>query len=194
MKQKIIFKISKTVSMTISGFEKSVTNLSMFDILQISILEKGKHKLIIYENDNAVYGINELNRHLKYCLSNKLEIHPSINNDIGYYWNEYLYKKSNNLKVEVKEWKVTNYLVWQIYSTSTWLYNDDNKIIFKVTPAYKWHFQDPDKNEKFISYKEFIKNYEPLATFELSKKIAQQWLNKTQQLISIMEKNYEKEV
>lgn len=91
MKEKIVFKISKTAIMTLIGFDQSASNLSMFDILEISILENRKRKLIIYENDNAVYGIKKLNALLKFCLNNLSKFNFLANNDIGYLWNEDLY-------------------------------------------------------------------------------------------------------
>ena len=139
--------------------------------------------------------IEVLNNVLKWALDNQFHLHPSITKDIGYLTNEYFQDSTKELFIRNdggKSWIGINHLVWSSRGIGTWLYNKDSTILLEIAPLYKWHYSDPKKGEDFITYEEFIKNYKPYFILELNKETAQQWLNKTEELLTIMQQNYEK--
>ena len=72
---------------------------------------------------------------------------------------------------------------------NTWLYNKNNEIILEITPTYPWHFDKPAKNESFVPYEEFIKNYKALVIAKIDKKQAQEWLDIAYELMQTIRKN-----
>ena len=169
-------------------------------------LEGCEETTIVFHSNQMRYIISEyycigsdieiLNTLLKQAISNELQLDASITNDIGYMWNEDLIKTSqlaDQGKHElIEDWVGQGYLLWSPRGFSTWLYNKNNKIIFEITPTYLWHHRDPKEGEDFITYEEFIKNYKPYFILELNKDTAQQWLNKTEELLTIINQNYER--
>ena len=139
--------------------------------------------------------IENLNTALKEALNNRFTLHPSIDKDIGYMTNEYFHDSSKELFIRNnggKSWIGMNYLIWSPRGIGTWLYNKDSTILLEIAPFYKWHHIDPKRGEDFITYAEFIKNYKPYFILELNRDIAQQWLNKTEELLTIIKQNYER--
>ena len=109
-------------------------------------------------------------------------------------WNEYTHKRDSTqwANSDQAAWVGERYLVWSTsckYNISTWLYIKNEKIILEITPDYPWTFVDPKSGENYITYDEFIKNYKPYVIREISREIAQQWLDKTAELIHIIEVN-----
>ena len=136
-----------------------------------------------------------LNNLLKRALDGRLHLHQSITKDIGYMTNEYFQDSTKELFIlndQEKSWIGLDHLVWSPRGTGTWLYTKDSTILLEVAPLYKWHYSDPKKGEDFITYEEFIKNYKPYFILKLNKDTAQQWLDKTEELLIIMKQNYEK--
>ncbi len=194
MKSKeIVFKLNSTICIILYLPVEEIDKLDMFDEVSIRFFYKG-NIYNLYDKDFAIHSIRSLNTLLKHSLNKKNFLHSSINKDIGYLWNQYVQDKDlEQMIIEDQQyWIGQNYLVWNSLSHyDTWLYNKNNKIIFQVTRSYPWTFEDPKATDNFTTYEEFIKSYKPLIIFELSKKVTQEWLNETQKLISIMEKNYE---
>lgn len=133
---------------------------------------------------------------LKLILNKHLELDKSMTENIGFLWNEYLQEKTNHIFIEEKSeskecesWIGTNYILWSIWGLETWIYSKKNTIYLEITPVYKWHFDEPEKNEKFIPYDEFIKNYEPIAVIKISKETAKKWLAKTEKLLKYIKLN-----
>ncbi len=115
---------------------------------------------------------------------------------LGYLWNEGNHDLVTRLNegqnlVENEKDLVSSYQVWSssLHNYSTWLYTNNKKIYFEVTPDYPWHYIEPKLSDPFISYEEFMKTYRPLVLEEISRTVAEQWLVKTQELLEIIHKN-----
>ncbi len=125
---------------------------------------------------------------------------PPTDKDIGLYSNDYFQEKSD---LDPKIIEKLPYC-WILSSTSndpqltsTWLYMDANdNIIFEVTPTYPWYYWHKPKTKKekaeYITYEEFVNSYKPLVKVELSKETAQQWLKQANEIITLLEANYQK--
>jgi len=131
------------------------------------------------------------------AIENKLTLHPSIRQDLGYLWNEYCSDESRiNFATEEDdstEWVGEKYILWPSSGyfnprLTTWLYNNDQgEIILEVAPSYRWHFQDPKPGERYYTYAEFIKNYQPVLFRIIPKEIAKGWINQAQGLLQEVE-------
>jgi len=196
--KKTILKLAIDVGRYLTlEFDGKTSNLRSFDYLTIAY-HKGTKKYILYTNDWVVEALGMLKALLTKAIDNRLILHDSIVNDIGYLWNEYLQDKiEHDFVQEPLEqstcWVGTKYLLLSTpRSLSTWLYNEGNDIYLEITPIYFWHFSDRKENEKFISYDEFIKHYKPLVTIKIKKNVAQKWLKIVSKLAEIAQKNHEK--
>ncbi len=150
---------------------------------------------VVYQLHSIGMAIEAFSTLLKKALSKELDLPEIITKDIGYLWNEDLHRTSllasagrNN---EIKDWVGLAYLLWSPKGTSTWIYNKNEEIFLEITSTYRWHFSDSTDGEDFITYEEFLKNYQPHLIVKLSNEIALEWLSKTEELLSIMKGNYE---
>ncbi|MBV8661184.1 MAG: hypothetical protein JO129_03515 [Candidatus Dependentiae bacterium] len=132
-------------------------------------------------------------RNLKKTIENKLQLHESIIQDLGFMGNEYSHTLPNkNSKFfmvpspsgESTYWIGSRYQVWETYADTTphvktWLYNDYNgNIILEVTPLYTWYMRERKANNlNFITYKNFMKNYKPIIQRTIPRELAIEWLN-----------------
>jgi len=167
--------------------------------VKIKFYKKNK-KYILYK-DFIGPALEIFEYQLEKALNNKLFLHQSIINDIGFLWNEYLQNKKEYNFVEVplenpEYWIGSYYELWSTRGRYAWIYNDDEGIFLEITPCYRWHYIEPEKNEKYIPYKEFIKKYKPIAIIKIDKDIAMRWLRQVKKLRNIIQKNdiiYEKQ-
>jgi len=172
-----------------------LTNISLYIHIEKIIIGKS---III----DLVEGLKDK---LILTLSNKFELHDSIDKNIGYYWNQYLHEENPNLffnlsdnKKEVKSWIGSQYLLWTTDSSkknkqyATWLYNDINgNIIFEVTPIYPEEYVDWDDLDEMQAYQEWMKTYEPFFTRIIPKDIAMQWLDQANFILKTIDNNVE---
>jgi len=170
--------------------------LRLFDYITIRYC-KGTKKYILYTNDYVTAVLRPFEFLLKKAIANQLNLHESISADIGFLWNEYLQDKKG---YDFVEKPIENSTCWvgQIHHLfeskkwNTWFYNRHGGIYLEIVPKYKWHFLEPEENEKFVPYDEFIKNYKPLVIIKIDKKIAQKWLKTVSKLLATAQKNHEK--
>lgn len=173
------------------------TDLLFFYDLTIYLVHNKRY--LLFANDICLEAFRSLHYTLEAALANKLTLHNSITQDIGYVWNEYLheddldnkknrffYKESSSGE---KFWIGHDYLVWDSKEYDTWIYTKNNTIYFEVTPCYRWHFADPEEGDNYVPFATFLKNYKPLLVTELSQETAQQWFNQTKEALAIMESN-----
>jgi len=128
------------------------------------------------------------------AINNKLSLHSSIKQDLGYLWNEYLSGESKITFIkDNNSWVGKRYILWSSpggldQRLTTWLYNNENgEIILEITPSYKWHFQDPEPGENYITYQQFIKNYQPLLFRTIDREVAKKWIIEAQEILSRVE-------
>lgn len=192
MTKDIIFKINNDSFFKI---EQSGQFDELFRYDEVIILFYYKeNKYVVFNNDFLIWALRCL-LELEFAIDNKLELDKSMKLDIGYLWNEILH---NN---DLSDWPGEKYLLWSSKKglSTTWLYNKNGKIYLEISPTYKWHSLKPKKNDKdYITYKEFIKNYKPIAIIEIDKEVAKKWLIQTNELLKIIEQNdklyFDKEV
>jgi hypothetical protein len=162
--------------------------------------------IIFYENNNKYLlsldylpsDIEALNQHLKKTINQQAYLHPSINQDIGYLYNDYLkhelakkWKKSPSLFYEsdknYKFWIGTNYQLWGYQYLATWMYNDINgNIIFEITPKYP-DFLTEGNNPPPMPYKQWIKHYQSILIRTIPKETALKWLEQTDVILKLLQ-------
>jgi len=180
-------------------FAGKIKDLYLFDEMVIAY-HKGQKRHILLKKDFVIWGVRHFKEVLQIAIDGRRVLHNSIKHDLGYLWNEYLQEKNGHDFVEKPvenstRWVGTEYLLFSTpRSFSTWIYNKDSDIYLEITPTYPWHFLEPKKNEKFVSYDEFIKKYKPLMIIKIEKKVARKWLKVLSKLEAIAQKNYEKTV
>jgi len=187
--------IASSKYLTLEFFGK-IKDLYLFDEITITYHENRK-KYVLYTKDFVIESLRTLEKMLMAAIDKQIAIHDSIKHDLGYLWSEYLENKTEYNFVEKPLenstcWVGLDNLLLSSRQYETWLYNKNDNIYLEITPCYKWHHIKPKKNEKHISYNEFIKNYKPIAIVEIDKKIAQKWLKIIIKLTKIAQTNYEK--
>jgi len=127
-------------------------------------------------------------------LENELSLDTSINEDIGFMYNQYDYlfwtKDSivvddfvHELSETTPVWVGMRYQLWMTKKYVTWLYNDNNGlIIFEVTPLYPFSYRNSSKEQDYITYKKWIKNYKSCLTRTISREVAQQWFEQANKI------------
>ncbi len=174
-----------------------IDELFRFDDVTIILHTCNGKEFIIYNNDHIMEALQVFNTLLKRALNGQKEIHSSINKDIGYLWNRDLWGKSNRLVYKTwpeghKYWIGIEYLLWSYKKRTSWLYEKNNQLFLEVTPTYQWPsipIKEAKKQPRFVSYREFMKNYKPYAIIPLERTTAQEWLKQTEQLIKLIEAN-----
>lgn len=157
------------------------------------------NKIVLY-HDFIRPGLSVFVEVLEDLISNRLALHESIVRDVGYMWNQLLHAEpaDRDPKIFCEEdgfWVAEVNLVWSASgddypSVETWLYNnDEGEIILEITPVYKWHFDDPEPGENYITYEEFMLNYKPILFRTIPKDVAQEWVDQAQNLLNIIEQN-----
>jgi hypothetical protein len=140
---------------------------------EIILCIKDQTETLLFD-DFLIVGLRELQWPLKQLLTGDFKLHPSITENIGYLWDEYLHDVELPSETDSKGhafWVGSKYLVWNSArsKTATWLYENNGKFWFEVTPGYPWHFEEPKEGESLEPYEEFMNNYRPIALFELSR-------------------------
>jgi hypothetical protein len=141
----------------------------------------------LYEN---MYVFRTL---LSQALDYDLYLHPSIDTDIGFLYNQYLQDKPGLTyeKLEGRNyWVGNNYLIFN-YHLAVWLYNETltGAIILHITPIYPGNFVLEEDGPFEISYDEWLKDYRPFYTAVISREIAEQWIKKVQNIVATILEN-----
>jgi hypothetical protein len=113
----------------------------------------------------------------------------SIINDIGFEWNEYFANKKKSTKVNQYHWVSNSHKGIRPYYSS-WLYNNEQgNIIFEVTPFYPWFHNTKKTCPDKISYKEWIKSYNPAVKTIIPNKNLKKWITQAKKLGKIYKLN-----
>ena len=162
------------------------------------IILKRESEHIVLADIPIYYAMQQVVERLTQALSKKLVISQTINNDIGYVYNQYSFNisqkhLSDSSKTSDKKvpWIGYHYYLWssclKSFSCATWLYNDTNgSIIFEVTPLYV--AREPEDID-YISYKEWIKDYKPYLIRKIPKEVAQKWLKDANVIVEEINNN-----
>ncbi|MCX5922876.1 MAG: hypothetical protein NTX86_06145 [Candidatus Dependentiae bacterium] len=140
-------------------------------------------------DDSISFALEPFKVLLTEAIDNACKLHDSIKENIGFLWNQELSGRvSLPLKSGTNFWVGEHNLLWEKRGLSTWLYNRDNDIVLEIAPVYKWHYIEPKKSDTdYITYDEWIKNYKPLKIIKIDKRVAEEWLKKTEELLAIMD-------
>jgi hypothetical protein len=172
------------------------------------VFENGNESLLLSNNTESWYVyLNTLQYSLRKALDNKLQLHPSIQDDIGFVFNEYRAhiwedsptKITNFVCVGTSEynhhWVGTEVRLWANIDMRwadrapsldyvLWLYNDKNgDIVFEITPVYH-RVMYQKNNDSNTLYKEWIKNYKPYIKKVLSRDTITQWLDQIDKIMT----------
>lgn len=192
MNQQIIFEINKVQKIIIKNLCFEGGHTYRYDPVEI-IFKDGETEYIISQNDFLNHETDTLYYYLQDAIANKLTLDKSIKCNIGFLWNEYLQDKEHDLIMSehegLKSWIGTRYLLFSGNNIDTWMYNKNNKIFIEFTPSYKWHHSDPKQDEDFVSYEDWIKEYEPIKLVEIDSNIASVWLQKLEALMKEIKSN-----
>lgn len=175
--------------------ENKVEDLFFCEDIEISLHADQEYRLTI---DCLQYTFRSFITDLNYAIDGKLSLHSSIKYDLGYMWNEKCSGESSidfyfeNIESH-KSWVGKRYILFSAPGKfnprlTTWLYNNElGDITLEVTPSYRWHFDDPEPGENYISYADFIKNYKPILFRTIPKQVAQEWVEQAQNLLQAVE-------
>lgn len=194
----IIFDCNDANNKIIIKIDQSLIDLECFCTVTVMLcLGVQKYILDIFDLYESMLALQKV---LKQALCNQLQLHPSINKDLGFIFNQYMYysyqeKEFTPASVLVYDindiWVGKYYQLWGSKKLTTWLYNTDaGAIVFEVTPLYPKKFSAASFNHK--QFYEWMSDYKPFYIMVLSKENAQDWLNKAEALIYEMESVYKK--
>jgi len=153
---------------------------------------------LLKDNEKYLLGVDTMRENifilknaLKKALLNQLQLHPSINQDIGIVWNQTSQDRSKLVYEEIEGqrfWVGLNYLLWDYDGLATWLYNDINgNILLHITPLYRDYWTGEENEEETNSQaceKWIATEYRPLWTTILSPATAKAWLAQAEDIFS----------
>jgi len=150
-----------------------------FEEIDVIYVNSAKNvSLMLCKSIHTYMALWGLQGRLEALLRGKLELHKSIEKDIGYLANQAEHDSSAaglefKLIAGTRYWVGNNYRFqwWGGHGVSTWLYQKNGKIILEITPDY-------NSGAQHSNYKEFMANYKPLVITELSPETARIWLAK----------------
>lgn len=186
----IEFEINKEKKIVINFFEPLLGVCGCFHITVTFV--DGKEQFLMAE-DVASYLLKELIFSLKKALNNKLVLHNSISNKIGYLWIQYCFYSFNknflkrHLVLDKDGWWIGGqHLLWA-YDLGMWLYNNDKEeIVLEITPLYK----GPSVEDGgYALYEKFLNEYKTCCVIKLPKELIGQWLDKAEKVLAILEEN-----
>ncbi len=144
------------------------------------------NKKYVFPSESIRYMIQCLIPLLEKALKKELGVDKSISN-LGYSENE-CYQNKPNLIYHGKRWIGINNLLWSGKGFSTWLYNDDNgTIILEITPVYTYPTNDPDEQEHYVPYDQWIKGYKTCFVAKIPPAVAEKWLEQAQFILHSIE-------
>ncbi len=158
-----------------------------FDPVEIIFYDK-KIKYILSQKDFLGPKIEPLCWFFTSAKDGKLELSESINDDLGYLYNQKIYNESISSK-ENPDRRIHYFLMFNGNQYKTWFYTKKGSIFLQITPTYKWHFSDPKENEIFTPYEEFIKNYKSCLTIEIKKEVLSEWIKQSNEIMDMVLKN-----
>ena len=124
-------------------------------------------------------------------VDNTLQLHASIEKDIGFLLNEELQYKPGlfQMKHADGEWWVGyQYCLSVGGKLGLWLYNDANgRIFFEATPVYPFSYRNSAKDKHYTPYNKWIRGYKPYFITEIPVNLVHQWLETAQSCLASIE-------
>jgi NAD+--asparagine ADP-ribosyltransferase len=156
---------------------------------EVSIIYKDSDKeYILYTNDFIIEALLALQNLLIKAINGELELHSSlVEKGIGFLSNENFQNSQGLVMIKGKEgefWVGDKYLLWDSMNHQTWIYNLNGEVAIEVTPTYKWHFEEPDKqSDEYLAYEDFRKNYKTCFIKTITKNVAECWLSQCEDIL-----------
>ena len=189
---KLILPLSATESIRIEAddhidlqdLEYCCSNLTAYFVHQNKELKIGQQ--------TAGDFFEPLIKKLNQAINNQLPLHESLTQNLGLMQNQYYHNRSGFFMIKAQQysqpyWVGFNYDVWSTYSNTrpiitTWLYNETNtNIVLELAQDYPWHFAQLEDNDQqdpdFITYEQFMENYQVVLHRIIPKETAQAWLD-----------------
>jgi len=185
--QQICIVINEHDKINIYGYETD--GLHIFDEVEVEYIHSGI--VIILTSDIAQYVIATFCTFLEMALKNELLLDTSlVAGKIGYYFSKKKYMTIDESdELEKKDDIFSQYWVWSSSKNiQTWLYNVNNKIYLEISPTYPWLFSDPEEDEHYISFDQYMNSYRFIALVELQESLVQSWINECQMLLQKIER------
>ena len=203
--KELIFEMSSDECMKItSDYDFDFQYLYLCSDITVTFEFKNKQTLKI-GRDIAGEIFRSLILHLEKAIDNKLQLHESLTQNLGYLYNEYFDDRPASMIVPTEDgpdthWVIYDYKLWfaydkENYNVNTWLYNDiKGDIVLEVSKNYPWFYiQEGDiERPDFIYYEDFIKDYKPLLRSVISRDVAILWLQDAKKWLSIFSVNEKK--
>ncbi len=147
--------------------------------------------------DLSTHSLRECMQDFKYTakklIKNKLQLHQSITEDIGFLLNEELQFKPGLFQIKrkgVSLWIGYDYLLIMGYTAAVWLYNkSDGTIICEVSSKFPFSYRNLAKNENYVPYKKWIKKYEPYFIIKASFESINKWIPLAEHILKQIQKN-----
>lgn len=199
-KKQITFKLNNTEKIVITS-EESLNDIHCCSRALITF-NKG-NEILKLEDNSLVHNLHEFISLLTKALNNELNIHKSIQNNLGYLGAHYsFYSLAENkliqsgLVFDKNDWVGEKYQLWAhlcVWDFTGWVYNDKSgNIILELTPRYKGSWFDPDKPKKVKEYEEFLANYKSYSTTIISIETAKRLLDQAHTILKQIDKNVER--
>lgn len=189
MENLITFKINETTNIK---FILPCPKEELFSCDEIIIMiNHNNDNYQVYSNDCILWALRCFDDSLNKAINFELQLDSSIDN-LGYLLNQNLHDPINTTNDINGHLKIEDYEVWDYSEYVVLLYNKGESIFLEVAPVYKWHNRKPTKDEQYIPYDEFIKNYQSILTIKIDKETAQQLLNEAEALLEMVQENERK--
>ncbi|HLC07629.1 MAG TPA: hypothetical protein VJJ26_05625 [Candidatus Babeliales bacterium] len=196
MKALIAFKISESQQIHIAINEQDKINtygyetngLHIFDEVDAEYVHDGKAIILI--SDSARYVVETLCASLEMALKNELPLDASLAvGKVGCFFSKKKYMTADESdESEKKDDIFSQYWVWSSSKNiQTWLYNVNNKIYLEISPTYPWLFSDPQEDEHYISFDEYMNDYRSITLVELQESLVRSWITECHVLLQTME-------
>lgn len=191
MNQKYILDIDGKNKIAIEIDQASIDMCCLCNV-EVALFFDGQ---VFYCNPIDPYLSTELlKENIMRVLINDLCLHKSLNKDIGFLFNQYLYQRYQHRTLSQDSsivynlenvWIGKKYQLWGGNNVTTWLYNaDDGSIVLEATPVYPNSFSMENFNHQ--DFFAWMHNYKPLFKMTLSHEYIQKWLQEVDRLMSDM--------
>jgi hypothetical protein len=179
--QNIDIVINKQNKTNIYGYQAE--GLHVFDEVEVEYIHN--NKTVILAKDIVRYIIDSFSISLEKSLKNELPLHESCTiGKVGYCFSQKRYMN----KLEEKDDIFSQYWVWSSpNNVQTWLYNVGSKMYLEISPTYPWLFSDPDEDESYVPFDEYMKNYKPIVIIELQESLVLAWINQCHKILQTIE-------
>lgn len=195
----IIFQLNELEKIVIEFDDASIM---MNCCHEVPIFFIGQSERLQIDCDSVRSCTEHLQCLLLRALNNELQLHHSIQNNIGYLYTQYKFYWYDSSILETmgfvfednkgkKRWVGKKHLLFA-YDIAVWIYNDSNgNIVLEFTPWYTGNNFDEEGETDFTQYDAFLKSYKPLFTRVISREVAARWLNQANQILQQIADNVE---